>query len=232
MVPKPFSGRFLFLCTQGIFLETQTMIHSLQMISTGGLPGFPEETKKMEAKQESKSNLRTPQTQNTMGNWRTRDSPSSTSQQKTSHLQPHLVSVYLVATETKLHLRHQGKIKAIYTNHIVGQKEQHFPSLALRSQRATLVLTEEASGAAHVVFFEKSQCTHISYITHTGPKCARGGDWGGVQGVQAVTCLCNSKSSKIHIPNVKFCQVARYCFTVILDLLPSRVSLVDFLHRQ
>lgn len=42
-----------------------------------------------------------------------------------------------------------------------------------------MVLTEEASGAAHVVFFEKSQCTHISYITHMGPKCAGGGGDGG-----------------------------------------------------
>lgn len=38
-----------------------------------------------------------------------------------------------------------------------------------------MVLTEEASGAAHVVSFEKSQCTHISHITHTEPKCAGAG---------------------------------------------------------
>ena len=43
-----------------------------------------------------------------------------------------------------------------------------------------MVLTEEASGAAHVVSFEKSQCTHVSHITHTGPKCAGvGRGWGG-----------------------------------------------------
>lgn len=35
-----------------------------------------------------------------------------------------------------------------------------------------MVLTEEASGAAQVVAFEKPQCIHISHITHTGPKCA------------------------------------------------------------
>lgn len=46
-----------------------------------------------------------------------------------------------------------------------------------------MVLTEEASGAAHVVSFEKSQCTHVSHITHTGPKCAGvGRGWGGGEG--------------------------------------------------
>lgn len=52
MVPRPFSGRFLSFTIHRIFLETQTIIYSLQMISTVGLSRSPEGTKKMEAKQE------------------------------------------------------------------------------------------------------------------------------------------------------------------------------------
>lgn len=44
MVLKPFSGRFLSFPVHLVFLETQT----LQMISTVGLPGSPEETEKTE----------------------------------------------------------------------------------------------------------------------------------------------------------------------------------------
>eukprot|EP00069_Balaena_mysticetus_P002413 bmy_15917T0 len=63
---------------------------------------------------------------------------------------------------------------------------------------------------------------HISHITHTEPKYT----W-GVYGVQAVD-MSAIESSKIQVPNVKFCPVARYCFTIFLDPLPFRVSLVGF----
>lgn len=49
MFLKPFSGRFLSFSVHLVFLETQTMMHSLQMISPVGLPGSPEETEKTEA---------------------------------------------------------------------------------------------------------------------------------------------------------------------------------------
>lgn len=48
MVLIPFSGRFLSFPVYLVLLETQTVMHSLRMISTVGLPGSPEETEKME----------------------------------------------------------------------------------------------------------------------------------------------------------------------------------------
>lgn len=70
------------------------------MVSTVGLPGSPEETKKMEAKQEGRSNLRTPQTNtNTMEDYESGGHKVllQVHHSRKQHVQPHLVTVYLVS---------------------------------------------------------------------------------------------------------------------------------------
>lgn len=91
----------------------------------------------------------------------------------TAHWQPHLATDYLVATWTKLHPRHGGKIKAIYTNDIMDQKEQSFPSWhshLLESPEASV----RASQSAPLVAFENPG-VHTGGITTQSQFAQRGG---------------------------------------------------------
>lgn len=117
------------------------------------------------------------------------------------------------------HLRHRGKIKAIYTGNTVDSKEQSSADWHSIWQRPQ---SSQASQAARVASFEKSQCTNMRHITTQNQSLLREVGYG----VQAATFLCNCKSSKIWVPHIKFCAVARPCFTIFLDWITFRISLV------
>lgn len=125
IVLKPFSGRFLSFTVCRVFWKPWPYDTFLINDLHHWPPWVSRRNKENGGKRGVKElNLSTPQTNTKYygrwEEWRTRGSPSSTSQLKTTaHIQPHLVTVYLVSTWTKLHLRHRGKIKAIYTDNIV-----------------------------------------------------------------------------------------------------------------
>lgn len=130
----------------------------------------------------------------------------------TTHVQPYLVNVYLVATWTKLYLRHTEKMKAIYTNDTVDQKEQSFPNWLI-CWRAT-GLTSEASQGTHVVSFENPSVYILVHATQN-PSFQRGG----------LCCADCSTSPLLYVIKIQVLNV-RLCFTLFLNLETFRVSLV------
>lgn len=72
-------------------------------------------------------------------------------------------------------------------------KEQHSPDRHSNLTKAT-VLTEEASQAACVVSFDKSQCTHTCHVTHTKPVCSE--KWAMVSGLQHFSAMVSPHKSE------------------------------------